>query len=531
MSKKIFTAALLATLAVGAHAQAPVLYKVKTISDPLISGVFPLAGQAMSGVSVVGNTLFYCGYGATNSTLVKVVGWNTASPAYTKLFEDTTVTAGRPAKVAATGSLVFFGTSVGQVAANSTDTNPTQTEIFRLLYDGSNPSIGINNFVDGKLTSAELGFVGLRGVQDIKIDPGFGATPTQRIGIVRGDSRVFRLADFTTGLTTLISPQTTPLNLYRGMDFLPNGDAYIKWENNGLSRMEVYRLVRQVETGDIFTGFDAGTLIGTYPLFGVQGQNMLGVAAGTGFSEFVMSNDASLNGTFTGSSTPGALVFSSDNAGGVTGYPTVGGAAASFGSVTPTVSLPFQSREVAFATATVNGTQYVFMANFQGTRNAVEVLQVGENGRISGNIAFNDLSASAPTIRTATVRVLNASTNALLDSKIVTTAANGNYTFISTARGDVRILIDAAHYLKKESTASVALNTPITGVNAVLINGDVNDDNFIGFDDFDILSGSFNLSEGDTGYISGADLNEDLFVGFDDFDILSANFNTAGDDE
>ncbi len=528
MSKNIFTSALLVALAVGAQAQAPQLFRVKRIFDPNTTGQF-LNGQALSGVSVVGNTMYYCGYGSSKATLVKVANWNGASPVTTQFFQDSLAVNGRPAKVSANSNFVIFSTSVGQNAANSGDTSGNQTEIYRLLPDGSNPSVGINNFVDGKLTAAELGFTSGVGVQDVKIDPGFGATPTPRIGIVRGDSRVFRLADFTTGNTSLIAPQSTPLNLYRGMDFLPNGDAYIKWQNNTASRMEVYKLVRQSETGSISTGFDAGTMIATSPLQGVQGQNILGVEAASGYSEFNMSNDASLNGTYTGSGTPGALVLSSDPAGVTTGYPIVGGAATTFGSVTPTLNLPFQSREVALGTAFVNGTQYIFMGNFEGTANVVEVLQVGNNGQISGNIAFSDLSGSAPTVRQATI-ILKEGAGTVLDTRVVTTDSSGNYSFITTVRGTVNVFVDAKHYLVKASNAGMNSGIANSGVNAVLINGDINDDNFVGFDDFDILSGAFGSSDTDPGYVAGADLNEDLFCGFDDFDILSANFGTGGDE-
>ncbi len=168
-----------------------------------------------------------------------------------------------------------------------------------------------------------------------------------------------------------------------------------------------------------------------------------------------------------------------------------------------------------------------FTAVAVGRNHSVAIAQNG-NGKISGNIVFSALSGSAPVVRTATVKVLDWVNGSVLDSQVVTTAPNGDYSLFSTARGNVRIQIDADHFLKKYATYHVFLNDPITGINAALINGDINDDNFIGFDDYDILTAAFNLSEGDPGFVIGADLNEDLFVGFDDFDILSANFNTSG---
>ena len=123
----------------------------------------------------------------------------------------------------------------------------------------------------------------------------------------------------------------------------------------------------------------------------------------------------------------------------------------------------------------------------------------------------------------------------LLDSSS-TVVASGNTTLgvagayslgALVPNGSYTLTMKGSHWLNSAS-APVALTGSGT-FNFSLINGDVNNDNFVGFDDFDILSASFNLSLGDGGYSVGADLNGDDFVGFDDFDILSANFNTSGD--
>jgi len=97
----------------------------------------------------------------------------------------------------------------------------------------------------------------------------------------------------------------------------------------------------------------------------------------------------------------------------------------------------------------------------------------------------------------------------------------------SAALGAGTLRVKMSHSLTKQDSFTL-----VAGANTFTssqLNGDVNDDDFVGFDDFDILSASFNLSMGDSGYVDLADLNGDMFVGFDDFDILSANFNTSGD--
>jgi len=116
---------------------------------------------------------------------------------------------------------------------------------------------------------------------------------------------------------------------------------------------------------------------------------------------------------------------------------------------------------------------------------------------------------------------------------VTLSALNGSglYSFTSDiAPGTYTMFIKDTHWLR--NSASVVVGTPSTAtVGAMsLSNGDVNGDNFVGFDDFDLLSASFNLSLGDSGYEAMADLNGDDFVGFDDFDILSANFNNSGVD-
>lgn len=56
--------------------------------------------------------------------------------------------------------------------------------------------------------------------------------------------------------------------------------------------------------------------------------------------------------------------------------------------------------------------------------------------------------------------------------------------------------------------------------------GDADLDNFVGLDDFNILSDAFNSSPDDLNWEANADFDFDGFVGLDDFNILSNNFNT-----
>jgi len=121
------------------------------------------------------------------------------------------------------------------------------------------------------------------------------------------------------------------------------------------------------------------------------------------------------------------------------------------------------------------------------------------------------------------------SSSVVVESGTTTLGVAGAYTVAACSpNGTYTLVMKGTHWLAQADSTLVLMGAGDTS-NFSLINGDVNNDNFVGFDDFDILSASFNLSSTDTGYEVGADLNGDDFVGFDDFDILSANFNTSGD--
>jgi hypothetical protein len=70
---------------------------------------------------------------------------------------------------------------------------------------------------------------------------------------------------------------------------------------------------------------------------------------------------------------------------------------------------------------------------------------------------------------------------------------------------------------------------PVLDVNITLTNGDCDGDNYIGTDDYLIVSNAFDLSTGDPVYDSRADLNGDGYVGTDDYLILNENFDKSGD--
>jgi len=95
------------------------------------------------------------------------------------------------------------------------------------------------------------------------------------------------------------------------------------------------------------------------------------------------------------------------------------------------------------------------------------------------------------------------------------------------AAGTYTLTMKSSNTLKAGDEAVNLNGTPYTAT-LTLLSGDADGDNFIGLDDFNLLSNSFNLGVNQTGYAANADFDGDEFVGLDDFNILSNNFNIGG---
>jgi 2-methylaconitate cis-trans-isomerase PrpF len=110
-----------------------------------------------------------------------------------------------------------------------------------------------------------------------------------------------------------------------------------------------------------------------------------------------------------------------------------------------------------------------------------------------------------------------------------TTNTSGQFTISGVPVGTYNIKVKNSHTL-----ARVKLNQAlIAGGNNIdfgtLLEGDVNNDNFITLADLSLLINSFNKTLGDPGYDPRADLNNDNFVTLADLSLLINNFNQAGE--
>lgn len=105
---------------------------------------------------------------------------------------------------------------------------------------------------------------------------------------------------------------------------------------------------------------------------------------------------------------------------------------------------------------------------------------------------------------------------------------NGDY-FIATAQtGAIDVYAKGRHWLRKKVSVP-NVTGGVTGLNITLTNGDVDNSNYVGTDDYLRLNAAFDTHFGDADFDIDADLDGDFQVTSDDYLILNASFDTIGD--
>lgn len=508
-----------AALAVGVSAQAPVLSYVKSIPVPIL-GNDVLNGHFITAVAADGTNLFYTGTGNTananyETPLVKVADWTKpVAPAnHVVIFKDNNgvpatggALGGWQVQTFAYGGNLYFATSLG-----STNTSRNGTEIYRLDYNGNLVFSGAGNFFDGVLNmSPSNEFITTAGssFQDFAIDPGFGGSPTPMLAHVISGSRSVRRNTLTDGATATLLGHNVNLPSARSIAFDSAGNMLIHHSNS------IYRAVRTAANGDTFTGFSDPTIIFAQTSSTAQFPNIEVIPGDSGSDEFAMATD------YTAPSGTGKISFFRASDGSTAGYPA---------PITGTPAGAFASRVQNFATTKIGSTRYIFITNQKaGSLNAVDVYQIGEDGKVTLNVNLNNYDGVPTGGRTVTVQVRDASTDALLDSQTLVTPtgspATGSLTFYTTARGNVKITAKANGFLRNSFTANAGA-TPITGTLA-LTTGDVDNTGEIDAVDIDLVIAAFgNLpTVGDT---APADVDGSGEVDAVDIDIVIANFGAT----
>ena len=62
-----------------------------------------------------------------------------------------------------------------------------------------------------------------------------------------------------------------------------------------------------------------------------------------------------------------------------------------------------------------------------------------------------------------------------------------------------------------------------------LINGDIDNDNYVGLSDYDIWAACYDTMLGEPGWNAMADLDGNGYIGGTDYDIWAANYDIMGD--
>lgn len=162
-----------------------------------------------------------------------------------------------------------------------------------------------------------------------------------------------------------------------------------------------------------------------------------------------------------------------------------------------------EPRTVNFAN--INGDQYGYVP---GTQTA-----------ITGILELQNFAGSTPT-PCVTFEVRDSIGNPI-STQTVERGTGGEYRVFVPGAGTYQLSTKVTHWLRR--TITVTTGAGGATANISLINGDLDQNNFIDSDDFDILVGAF----GNPGPIG--DIDESGTVDSDDFDVLVQNFGTNGD--
>lgn len=178
-----------------------------------------------------------------------------------------------------------------------------------------------------------------------------------------------------------------------------------------------------------------------------------------------------------------------------------------------------------------SNSEYTFEGNrtsFLGAIDEVRVFdhavppgQIAQWARvIRGQLLLSEYVGPVAGVR-ATARLYQG--GELVETKSLTLDADGAYAFHTDVMGEAVIVLKASHWLGATAGA-LGLDAPVTLVPPIaLANGDVDGNNQVDSDDFDVLVAEFG-TEGPAADLTGSGL-----VDSDDFDVLVAHFGAVGD--
>jgi hypothetical protein len=184
---------------------------------------------------------------------------------------------------------------------------------------------------------------------------------------------------------------------------------------------------------------------------------------------------------------------------------------------------------ISFTLETIKGIEYAF---FDASLTGSYVAVYGPLTTISGQVTLQGRPAApSPEWQVpVTVELYFPGKTTPVLTYNTTTDANGNFTVSNVPLGNFNVGVKNSHTLRR-----IKLNQNIiAGGNNIdfgtLLEGDVNNDNFVSALDLGTMLSSYNKMSGDPGFIANADLNGDGFVSALDLGILLSNYNKGGDE-
>lgn len=152
----------------------------------------------------------------------------------------------------------------------------------------------------------------------------------------------------------------------------------------------------------------------------------------------------------------------------------------------------------------------------------VNVSQALQRLNVTGTVSLEDYPAS-PAGQIVDVEVRRTGQQTITKEVVLDASGGFSFTLNNTlASANCTITIQGTHWLRKSMNVTLGA-TGFAGLNASLINGDIDGDNSVDIGDYSILSAVY----GSTSVLG--DLNGDGFVDIADYAILSQNFGLNGD--
>lgn len=183
---------------------------------------------------------------------------------------------------------------------------------------------------------------------------------------------------------------------------------------------------------------------------------------------------------------------------------------------------------ISYTLSTIKGIEYAF---FDASITGSYVATYGPTTSITGTVTLQGrpVAPNAQWVVPIQVELYVSGNPTPIETFNTTTDNTGQFTITGVPTGTFNIRVKNAHTLARVLTGQT-LVLPSNNFNfGTLIEGDVNNDNFVTLADLSLLINSFNKTVGDPGYDARADLNNDNFVTLADLSLLINNFNQAGE--